>query len=124
MSLADYFENSKGLGVLGTSDATGKVDLAIYARPHVLDEETVAFIMSDRLSHENLDANPNAAYLWVEAGDGYKGKRLYLTKTREETDPEKIEALRREARKGHDYGGALKFLVHFKVEKVRPLIGD
>jgi hypothetical protein len=124
MSLADYFDKTKGIGVLGTSDASGKVDLAIYARPHVLDEDTVAFIMSDRLSHENLGSNSHAAYLWVEAGEGYRGKRLYLTKKGEETDPERIEAMRHANRKGHDYGGALKFLVHFKVEKVRPLIGD
>jgi hypothetical protein len=51
MSLANYFENVKGVGVLGTADPEGKVDLALYARPHVIDEETVAFIMRDRLSH-------------------------------------------------------------------------
>jgi hypothetical protein len=124
MSLADYFENTKGLGVLGTADSEGNVDLAVYGRPHVLDETTVAFIMGDRLSHENLTSNPRAAYLFVEEGEGYRGKRLYLTKTGEETDPEKIEAMRRESRKGHDYGGATKFLAYFNVDRIRPLIGD
>jgi hypothetical protein len=122
-NLNDYFENTEGIGVLGTSDAEGNVDLAVYGRPHVLDEESVAFIMADRLSHANITANPHAAYLFVERGSGYQGKRLYLTKTKEETDPERIEAMRRSGRKGHDYGDALKFLVHFKVEKVRPLTG-
>jgi len=28
--------------------------------------------------------NPHAAYLFVEEGHGYKGKRLYLTKIKEE----------------------------------------
>lgn len=124
MSLASYFEKIRGLGVLGTSDSQGNVDLAIYGRPHVVDETTVAFIMGDRLSHENLTSNPHAAYLFVEEGDGYRGKRLYLTKTGEETDPEKIEAMRRPSRKGHDYGGATQFLAYFSVERVRPLIGD
>ena len=124
MSLASYFENIRGLGALGTSDSEGNVDLAVYGRPHVLDETTVAFIMGDRLSHENLTSNPHAAYLFVEEGDGYRGKRLYLTKTGEETDPEKIEAMRRGTRKGHDYGGATQFLAYFNVERVRPLIGD
>ena len=123
-NLHDYFENVEGVGVLGTADAEGNVDLAVYARPHMADEETVAFVMGDRTSHANVAANPQAAYLFVEQGPGYQGKRLYLTRTREETDPERIEAMRRETRKGHDYGDALKFLVYFRIEKVRPLVGD
>ena len=124
MNLHEYFEKTEGTGVLGTADADGNVDLALYGRPHVLDENSVAFIMSDRLSHANITANPNAAYLFVEKGPGHKGKRLVLTKIAEETDPEKIETMRRESRKGHDYGDALKFLVTFRVERVRPLTGD
>ena len=124
MDLSGYFESTEGVGVLGTADADGNVDLAVYARPHVVDDESIALIMSDRTSHANIAANPHAAYLFVESGKGYKGQRLYLKKTHEETDPERIEAVRREGRKGHDYGDALKYLVHFKVEKVRPLVGD
>lgn len=124
MNLHDYFENTDGVGVLGTADAEGRVDLAIYARPHVESDESVALIMSDRTSHDNITANPHAAYLFLEAGKGYKGKRLYLTRTHEETDPERIEAVRRRSRKGHDRGETAKFLVHFKVENVRPLVGD
>jgi pyridoxamine 5'-phosphate oxidase-like protein len=123
-SLRDYFENTDGIGVLGTADAEGNVDLAVYARPHMADDETVAFIMADRTSHANITANPNAAYLFVERGPGYKGKRLHLTKTREETDPKRIEEVRREGRKGRDYGDLLKFLVYFRIEKVRSLAGD
>jgi hypothetical protein len=124
MSLAEYFENAKGVGVLGTADSEGNVDLAIYARPHVQDDENVAFIMGDHLSHDNIRTNPHAAYLFVEEGQGYKGLRLYLTRTGEETDPQKIEAVRRPGRKGMDYGGVQKFLVHFKVERTRRLVGD
>lgn len=124
MSLHEYFENTEGIGVLATADAEGKVNLALYGRPHVLDDETIAFIMGDRVSHANVSANPSAAYLFVERGDGYRGKRLGLTKVGEETDPEKIEALRRANRKGHDYGEALKFLVTFRIEQVRPLTHD
>lgn len=124
MDLSTYFESTEGVGVLGTADADGNVDLALYARPHVVDDESIALIMSDRTSHANIAANPHAAYLFVESGKGYQGKRLYLKKTHEETDPERIEAVRRESRKGRDYGDALKYLVHFKVEKVRPLVGD
>lgn len=132
MSLAEYFENAEGIGVLATADSQGNVDVAIYARPHVLDEKTVAFIMGDRLSHDNVSANPHAAYLFLEQGRAgteegrrpYNGLRLYLTKTLEETDPQKIETLRRGSRKGRDYGGDKKFLVHFTVDGSRRLVGD
>lgn len=123
MSLHDYFESAEGIGVLGTADAQGQVDLAVYGRPHVVDEETVAFIMGDRLSHANVSVNPHAAYLFVERGQGYKGKRLYLTRTREETGPEQTEAARREGRKGRDRRAAPTFLVYFRIDKVRPLTG-
>jgi hypothetical protein len=124
MSLHDYFENTEGIGVLGTADTNGKVDLALYGRPHVVDEQTVAFIMADRLSYANVSANPQAAYLFVERGPGYKGRRLYLTKTAEESDPKQIKAMRREGRKGHDYGDALRHLVTFRVDQARSLTGD
>lgn len=124
MSLTEYFENVEGIGVLGTADAGGKVDLALYARPHVLDENTVAFIMGDHLSHDNLSSNPHAAYLFVERGEAYNGLRMYLTRTHEETDPQKIEALRRRSPGERDYTGIQRFLVQFKVDEVRRLVGQ
>jgi len=124
MNLAKYFENTEGTGVLGTADADGKVDLAVYARPHVIDEHTVALIMADRLSHDNITANPHAAYLFVEKKQGYHGLRLYLTKTAEETDPQKIEAIRRKCRKDPQEADGQKFLVHFNIEHTRRLVGD
>ncbi len=124
MNLAEYFENAEGIGVLGTADAAGKVDLAIYARPHVIDEHTVAFIMADRLSHQNIAANAHATYLFVENREGYHGLRLYLTRKTEETDPQKIEAIRRKSRKDPHEAGGQKFLVQFNVEKTRRLVGD
>ena|GEM_PF-3646200 len=61
MGLEEYFEGNKGFGVLATAGGDGTVDVAVYARPHVVDEETVAFIMADRLSHRNLQSNPHAS---------------------------------------------------------------
>jgi hypothetical protein len=45
------FRQCKGHGVLATADSTGKVNAVVYARPHVMDEKTVAFIMAERLTH-------------------------------------------------------------------------
>ena len=121
MDLKDYFENAQGLGVLGTADSEGKVDVAVYSRPHVMDSETVAFIMRDRLTHHNLQSNPHAAYLFKEAGEQYVGKRLFLTKIREEQDTDLAYKLRR--RKYPDHKKEPLFLVFFRIDQILPLIG-
>ncbi len=121
MTLKEYFESVKGRGVLATADSEGKVDAAIYATPHFIDDETIAFIMRDRLTHHNLQSNPYAAYLFMEAGDKFLGKRLFLTKTREEQDSELLHSLRR--KKYTDDENEAKFLVFFQIDKVLPLIG-
>jgi hypothetical protein len=121
MDLKGYFENVKGWGVLATADKDGKVDAAIYATPHIMEENAVAFIMADRLTHKNLESNPNAAYLFLEEGPGYKGVRLYLVKTREEKDSELLYSIRRRAYPNEQAEG--RFLVFFDVEKILPLIG-
>lgn len=125
MKLEDYFENTKGVGVLSTADDKGKVNAAIYGRPHFADEHTVAFIASDRLTHANLKKNPSAIYLFKEDGS-YKGYRLYLTKTREEKDSPLIEIIRRKKYKGiaRKDNTESKYLIYFEVDKVLPLIGD
>jgi hypothetical protein len=122
MDWKDYFENTKGTGVLATAAGDGLVNAAIYARPHVLEDGTLAAIMRDRLSHANLQSNPNAVYLFIEDGPGYSGKRLYLTQIGEEDDPQRIEALSRRKKKYEE--GDKRFLVYFRVYRIRPLVGD
>jgi hypothetical protein len=121
MTLKDYFESVKGRGVLATADADGKVDAAIYATPHFIDDETIAFIMRDRLTHHNLQSNSHAAYLFMESGGGFAGKRLFLTKTKEEQDSELLYSLRRKKYSKDEKES--KFLVFFQIDKVLPLIG-
>lgn len=125
MDLQKYFDQAKGTGVLATADGAGKVDAAIYARPHVFDDQKIAFIMRDRLTHKNLQTNPHAAYLFVEEGEGYEGRRLYLKKTDEEKNTERLESLRRKMCESEkEEIRADRFLVTFQIEKVLPLIGD
>jgi len=123
MDLESYFEKAKGTGVLATADKEGKVDVAIYAKPHVMDKETVAFIMADRLTHHNLQSNSHAAYLFKEDGAGYKGTRLFLSKLREEQDTELLYSIRSKRYAGGKEEGKPRFLVFFKVDKILPLVG-
>jgi hypothetical protein len=123
MELCDYFEKTKGHGVLATSDEQGRVNMAIFSRPNVFEDQTIAFIMRPRLTHSNLQSSPHAAYLFMEDGPGYKGKRLYLTKVREEQDTELLRSLRRRTFPPGQEKLGPSFLVFFQVDKILPLIG-
>lgn len=122
MNLKDYFENTTGTGVLATADGEGRVDAAIYARPHMLEGGELAFIMLDRLTHKNLQTNPYATFLFMEQGEGYQGVRLFLKKTREQIDPEQVEKLRRRCA-GHGSSREATYLVVFRLEKMLDLVG-
>jgi len=124
MELNEYFENTKGTGIFATADRDGRVDAAIYARPHIMEDGLLAFIMRDRTTHTNTQANPHATFLFKEEGSVYKGKRLYLTKVREEENAELIKRLSRRNYPSDKNSKEAKFLVYFKVDKERPLIGD
>ncbi len=122
MKLDDYFDRKNGVGVLSTADSEGKVDAAIYARPHFMEDGTLAFIMRDRLSHHNLQSNPHATFLFKEEGPGYRGKRLFMTRVREEQNTGQLESLRR--RKSAYGNSEDRFLVFFKLDNELPLVGD
>jgi hypothetical protein len=125
MTLTKYFEKAKGFGVLATTDAAGQVNQAIYAKPYFLDKDddgTCCFLMTRRLSHDNVWHNPSAAYLFIEEGKDCVGKRLSLVAIKEDTDPEKIREVRRQ------YAPPIseeesQYLVYFHIEGVRPLVG-
>jgi hypothetical protein len=125
MQLQEYFENASGVGVMSTADSGGKVDAAIYARPHVMTDGTIAFIMRERLTHKNLQENPYASYLFIEAERGYKGLRLFLKKVREDQDADLIAQMtRRSLTPEEDETKGPKFLVYFEIEKALDLIGS
>jgi len=43
--LKEYFDNATGHGVLATADALGRLNQAVFGRPHVMEDGTAAFIM-------------------------------------------------------------------------------
>jgi hypothetical protein len=120
MNLADYFANRQGTGILATADGEGRVNAAVFSRPHILKDGRVAFIMPERLTFRNLRSNPHATYLFLEQGSHWAGKRLYLYKTGEEKDSERLQALRRGR---HGKKDLPRYLVFFKLEQALPLIG-
>ena len=124
MNLSDFFAHSQGFGILSTADAQGRVDSAIYARPHTMEDGSLAMIMRERLTHKNLLENPYAAYLFIEDVPSYRGIRLFLKKIREDQDQELISQMTRGwLTKDEDQAKGQKYIVYFQVLKMLNLIG-
>lgn len=121
--LKEYFESTKGTGILSTADADGKVNSALYASPRFLDEDRIAFIMLDRLSYANVQSNPHAAYLFLEPGEGYKGVRMHLSKVAEEHNTPRIDELMQQ-RGTSEYAQKDRYLVFYAVDTILPLVGS
>jgi len=126
MDLKQYFKDSGGTGILATSDSEGKVDAAIYHRPYVLDDNTVVFIMADRLTRKNLKSNPRAAFLFMERGAGFSGKRLFLTLAKEGTGGDESETALMEwyEKSRREYPEESLYLGYFHVDEVLPLVSE
>ena len=123
MDWKDYFEKKSGMGFLATSNSSGDVDIAVYSRPKVMDDGTLAYGMADRLTHANLQENPRAVYAFNEGG--FQGVRIFLEKVREETEGTLLDSIRQEADKvvGPGIGDLVKQVVYFRVTKDLPLVG-
>ncbi|PIE70093.1 MAG: pyridoxamine 5'-phosphate oxidase [Deltaproteobacteria bacterium] len=125
MDLKKYFNDTDGIGVMSTADDAGKVNGAIYARPHLLDDGYLTFIMRNRLNRNNLQRNPYAHYLFLEKGNGFSGIRIYLEKVKEVQDDERIAQLaRRKEPSSLEKKASSNYLVSFKIIKIIQLIGD
>ncbi|MDW7709391.1 MAG: pyridoxamine 5'-phosphate oxidase family protein [Deferrisomatales bacterium] len=124
MNWKAYFERSQGAGFLATAGRGGEVNLAVYSRPRVLTDGTLAFGMADRLTYANLQENPLAVYAFQQKG--FRGVRLYLEKVREDDHGPVLEEIRARADDivGPGTGDSVTHLVCFRVVKALNLVGD
>jgi hypothetical protein len=124
MDLHAYFTNTQGTGILSTAAASGEVTSAVYAKPHILDDASVAMIMREHLTYAHLQTNGHACYLFLEQGPEIKGIRLFLQKIDESDDAQLIHSMtRRNLSPEEDRAKGPKHLVRFQVVKVLPLVG-
>lgn len=123
MKLAELFP-AGGKGVIATAGADGTVNTAVYARPHIIDDETLAWGMTDGRSFANLKENPHASYLYMAPVSGFSGWRLTLALTRIEEGGELLETIRKSTAElvGPESGVAVKRVGYFRVTEIRPLI--
>ncbi len=123
MKLAELFP-AGGKGVIATASADCVVNTAVYARPHIIDEETLAWGMTDSRSYANLRQNPHASYLYLAPVSGFSGWRLTLELTRIEDSGELLDAIRKSTEEivGPEAAAMVKHVGYFRVTEIRSLI--
>ncbi len=111
-----------GKGVFSTASGSGIVNSAVYAVPHVVDKDMLAWGMIDGRTWSNIHENPHASYAYFEPGEGYKGARLTLVLARTEDSGELLERIREGVRgKSPVDPAAIRHVAYFKVVESRPL---
>jgi hypothetical protein len=123
LNLAELFTHP-GLGVMSTASPDGKVNSAVYARPHVIDETTLVWGMTDRRTYQNLTGNRHAAFLFKTSSPGFSGVRLALELIKTEEEGELLATIKANTDEivGPGAGAAVTHAVWLKVTETRPLI--
>ena len=122
MNIGDVLKPG-GRGVIGTASKDGVVNMAVYAVPNVVDDETVAWGMTDGRTWNNVRENPNASYTYFEPGEGYRGARLTLTLSRTEDSGGMLAVIREQTRASSPGNPqAIRHVAYFKVVETRPLV--
>ncbi len=123
MNLAELFANP-GLGVMSTSSSDGKVNSAVYARPHVIDETTLVWGMTDKRTYQNLSRNRHAAFLFKTGTPGFSGVRLALELIKTEESGDLLAAIKKNTDEivGPGAGATITHAAWFRVTEVRDLI--
>lgn len=123
MTLSELFA-SPGLAVMSTAAADGSVNSAVYARPHVIDETTLVWGMTDRRTYQNICENRHASFLFKTGTPGFSGVRLTLELIRTEEAGELLESIKANADVvvGPGAGAAVTHAVWFRVMERRDLI--
>ena len=123
MKLTDLFQQ-QGLGVMATASKDGAVNTAVYARPHVIDEQTMVWGMTEGRTYRNIAENSQASFLFKTSGPGFSGVRLALELVKTEESGPMLEKIKEnaDATVGPGTGAAVTHAAWFRVAEVRSLI--
>jgi len=125
--LMEYFNKQPRLGCMSTSGKDGKVNVACFGSPRMVDEKTVVMGLGKNRTFDNLQENANAVFMIMEPGktaSEWKGLRVYLKMKECELSGEKLEKIRSQIAKvaGEAAAKTVHAAVTFEIEEVRPVI--
>jgi hypothetical protein len=124
--LMEYFNKQPRLGTLSTSGKDGKVNVANFGSPRMIDEKTVIMGLSKNRTFANLQENPHAVFMIMEPGNTiseWKGVRVYLKMTECQTSGEKLDKIKTQIAKiaGEAAAKRVHAAVTLKVYEIRPI---
>lgn len=124
VNMKEFF-SQKGTGIMGTADRKGRVNLAIYSPPIVLDNQIVVFGATKRKTYENLKENPHAMFMYILDKPGWEGIRLELKLVKVEDEGEMLERIKENFTKiGYNsLAKEIAFALYFEVVNRFPLKG-
>ena len=125
--LMEYFNKQPRIGTLSTAGKDGKVDVAYFGSPRMIDEKTVIMAVRKNQTFTNLQENPNAVFMILEqagAPPGWKGVRVYLKMTDFQTSGEKLDMMKKAIaeKAGEETAKSMYAALTFEVQAIRPLM--
>ena len=95
-----------------------------YARPRVIDEQTMVWGMTNGRTYRNIVENPQASFLFKVTGPGFSGVRLGLELIKTEESGPMLAQIKEnaDATVGPGTGTAVTHAAWFTVTELRPLI--
>ena len=124
--LMDYFNKQPRLGCLCTANRAGKVNVAYFGSPTMIDEKTAVMGLGKNRTFEYLQENPEAVFMIMEPGKTlpeWKGVRLYVRMTGWQSSGEHYDSFIAQVEKvaGKAAAKIMHAVVTFAVYEMRPL---
>ncbi|OPX98008.1 MAG: Pyridoxamine 5'-phosphate oxidase [Syntrophorhabdus sp. PtaU1.Bin002] len=124
--LMDYFNKQPRLGCLSTANKEGKVNVAYFGSPRMIDEKTIVMGLGKNRTFAYLQDNPHGVFMIMEPGKTpteWKGVRLYVKMTECHTSGEKLETFKAQVAKvaGEAAAKIIHAAVTFEVYDIKPL---
>ncbi len=125
--LMEYFNKQPRIGTLSTAGKDGKVDVAYFGSPRMIDEKTVVMAVRKNQTFANLQENHNAVFMILEqasAPPGWKGVRVYVKMTDYQTSGEKLDMMKKAIaeKAGQEVANSMHAALTFEVQAIRPLM--
>ena len=125
--LMGYFNKQPRIGMLSTSGKDGKVDVAYFGSPRMIDGKTVVMAVRKNQTFANLQENPNAVFMILEQAGGppgWKGVRVYVKLTDYQTSGEKLDMMKKTIaeKAGEETAKSMHAALTFEITAVRPLM--
>ncbi len=124
--LREYFNKQPRLGCFSTSNKEGRVNVAYFGSPRMIDEKTIVMGLGKNRTFTYLMENPYGVFMIMEPGQvptEWKGVRLYVKMALCKTEGTELDDFRAQVAKVAGEGAAklIYALVSFEIYEIKPL---